>query len=57
MGEREGNEHLEYLGADGRIILKWILKEWYRSMGWFDLAQCRYSWRALVTVLNKHEVS
>jgi hypothetical protein len=25
--EPEGEEHLEYLGVDGRIILKWVLKK------------------------------
>jgi hypothetical protein len=24
VGEREGEEHLEYLAVDGRIILKWV---------------------------------
>jgi len=32
VGEPEGEEHLEYLGVDGRIILEWVLKKWYRSM-------------------------
>ena len=40
MGEPEGEEYLEHLGVDGRIILKWVLKKWYRSMDCFDLAEC-----------------
>jgi hypothetical protein len=27
VGKLEGKNHLELLGADGRIILKWILKK------------------------------
>jgi hypothetical protein len=57
VGEPEEKEHLEYLGVDGRIILKWILKKWNRSMDCFDLAQGRCSRWALVNALTKHQVS
>jgi hypothetical protein len=31
-------EHLQGLGVDGRIILKFIFKKWYGgSMDWIDL--------------------
>jgi len=35
---REG-DHLEDLGADGKIILKWIFKKWDGGMDWIGLAQ------------------
>jgi hypothetical protein len=38
-------------GVDGRIILKWVLKEWVGGMDWIDLAQERDSWRALVNAV------
>ena len=28
-GNLRERDHLEYLGLDGGIILKWILKKWY----------------------------
>lgn len=34
-------EHLEYLGACGKIILKWIFKKYEGSISWFDLGQNR----------------
>ena len=29
VGDLRGRDHLEDLGLDGRIILKWIFKKWY----------------------------
>jgi hypothetical protein len=45
---------LEDPGVDGRIILKWIFRNWdVGGMGWIDLAQDRDRWRALVnTAMN-----
>jgi len=37
---RERN-HLEELGVDGWIILKWIFKKWDRSLDWTDMVQDR----------------
>jgi hypothetical protein len=39
---REG-DHLDDLGVDGRIILKFIFKKWDGDMDWIDLAQDRDS--------------
>ena len=38
--------------ADGRIILRWIFRQWDREyMDWTDLAQDRDRWRALVNMV------
>jgi hypothetical protein len=46
-----GRDHLEDLGADGRIILRWMCKkrEWAGGgdMDWIYLAQDRDRWRLL----------
>jgi hypothetical protein len=47
---REG-DHLEDLGVDGRIILKWILEKLDVNMDWIDLAQDRDRWRAVVNAV------
>ena len=41
LGDLREREHLEDLGIDGRIILKWILKWmwWGGGVYWIDLAQ------------------
>jgi len=32
-------DHFEDAGVDGRMILRWIFREWDgRGMGWIDLA-------------------
>jgi hypothetical protein len=38
-------------GVDGRIILKWLLKQWEGGMDWIELAQDRDRWRALVNAI------
>jgi hypothetical protein len=38
-------------GVDGRIILKWIFKQWDGGKDWIELAQDRDSWRALVNAV------
>jgi len=40
------SEHLEDLGVDGRIILKFVLNKLVRvGEGWIYLGQCRDNWR------------
>jgi hypothetical protein len=46
---REG-DHLGDPSVDGRIILKWIFKQWDGGMGWIELAQDRDRWRALANM-------
>jgi hypothetical protein len=41
---------LEDLGVDGKIILKWIYKQYDGGEDWIYLAQDRDKWR---TVVNK----
>ena len=52
VGRPEGNSHLEDLGVDGRMILKWIFKYWDgEDINWIDLAQDMDRWRALVNAV------
>jgi hypothetical protein len=40
-----------YQVVDGRIILKWIFKNWDGSMDWIELDQNRDRWWALVNAV------
>ena len=41
-------DHLEYVGVDGRKILKCKFNKWIEGMDWNDLAQDRIRWQAFV---------
>jgi len=53
-GNLRERDHWGDPDADGRIILRWILREWEGVCGdWMELAQDRDRWRALVSrVMN-----
>jgi hypothetical protein len=44
-------DHLENPGVNWRIILKLIFRKWDWGVDWFDQAQNRARWRALVSVV------
>jgi hypothetical protein len=52
---REGN-HLEDPGIDGRIILKWIFRQWDRGMDWIDMAQDGDRWWTLVSAIMNFRI-
>jgi hypothetical protein len=37
VGKPEGRRHLEDLGVDGRMILKWMFEKWDGGMEWIDV--------------------
>ena len=63
MGERRGvdrvlwrnlreRDHLGDEGIDGRIILRWIFRNWdVGGIDWIELVQDRDRWRALVNAV------
>jgi hypothetical protein len=45
--------HLEGVGVDGKIILRWISKTWNGVIDWIDVAHDNDKWQALVeAVMN-----
>jgi hypothetical protein len=55
-GEERETVHLEHLGVDGRIILKWVLKKLNGSRDWVCVVQDRDGWRALVNAVMNFRV-
>ena len=51
VGKPEEEKHLDDLGEDGRIILRWIFRKWDGGMDWIGRAQDRVRWRALVNAV------
>ena len=51
VGGLSERDHLEDLGVDGRLILKFIFKKWDLGMDWIDLAQGRDRWPAVVSAV------
>jgi hypothetical protein len=47
---REG-DHMEESGINGRILLKWDLREVGWGVDWIDLSQDRDRWRTLVNAV------
>jgi hypothetical protein len=52
VGNFRGNDHLGYLGMDGGIILKWIIKKIGRHVYWIGLGQDIDRWQALMNALG-----
>ena len=51
-GNLRERDHLEDLGIDGRIILRWIFRKWDVGwMDWIDVAQDSDKWRAVVNAV------
>jgi hypothetical protein len=53
VGKPEGKNHLEDLGVEGKIIIKYIFKKWDGGVYWIHLAQNSDKWWAsLKRVIN-----
>jgi hypothetical protein len=48
LGELRERDHLEDLGVDRTIVLKWIFKQWDGGVDWIDMAQDKDRWRGVV---------
>jgi len=51
--KHEGKDILEDPEVDGRIILKWIFRNWNEGKHWIDLAPHRDRWRVLLNAVIK----
>jgi hypothetical protein len=44
-------DHLEDVGVDGRITLKWIFMKWDGGVDWIYVAHDRDTWRAILNAV------
>jgi len=51
-GNPSDRNHLEKLGVDGRIILKYIIRKWDGIMDWIASAQVKHRSRAVVNAVT-----
>ena len=56
-GSLRERDHLEGVGIDGRIILKWIFKQWGCGMDWINVARDKDTWRILVNAVTNLRVA
>jgi hypothetical protein len=57
LGNLRERYHLEDPGVNGRIILRWIFRNWdVGDMDWNYLAEDRDRWRELVNAVMKLRV-
>jgi hypothetical protein len=55
---KNGYDHSEDTGADGRTILKWTVINSCEGVDWVQLLQNRVQWREIMnTVMNFDQVS
>jgi hypothetical protein len=58
VGKPEGKRPRGDPGVDGRIILRWIFREWdVEGVDWIELSQYRGRWRELLNAVMNLRVS
>jgi hypothetical protein len=50
-GDLRERRHLDDLGLEGRLILRWVFRKWDGGMDWINLAQGRDRCRAFADVI------
>jgi len=44
LGNMQETDHVEDLGIDGRVVLKWVLRNTWEAVDWINLAHDRDQW-------------
>jgi hypothetical protein len=56
VARTEGKKNLEDMSLDGRIILKWVFKNFDWDVDYIDLPKNRDRWRELVNAVMNYQV-